>query len=197
MRALRVPPSAWVAPTLRATQWRPLLSVTGCLALLAATAALLEQWSPVLVGLGAATLAAAVVAGLWDRAAELLAAVPTSEPVRRARRLLVLVPAALAAWLGYVAVGELATGSGWPVGPFAALLATGIAVAGCAPRRTAVTSGASAPLAWVGLALLPLGLEDAPARARDVVLAWQLHPWTVTAVAAVVVLVAARTERHR
>ena len=53
-------------------------------------------------------MAAAVVVGLRDRAANLLEAVPTSAEVRRARRLTLLVPVGIAVWLAYL----------WPARPW-------------------------------------------------------------------------------
>ena len=73
--------------------------------------------------------------GLRDRAANLLAAVPTSAEVRRACRLMLLVPVAIAVWLAYLWPAQaLVPWLGWPVGPVAALISTGVALAALIPR---------------------------------------------------------------
>jgi len=149
-------------------------------------AGVLGSWPVSLLGIVAAALAAAVVAGLRDPAAALLAAVPTSEAVRRARRVGLLVPVALLVWLAYLSAGhQLLAAPGWPMGMLTALTATGLAVAGWAPTRVAVTAGVVVPLLWVAAARASHGLD---ASVAEVLLAWQHHPWIVTAAAVAALL---------
>ncbi|WP_243056644.1 hypothetical protein [Nocardioides sp. SR21] len=132
--------TVWLVPTARAISWWPLVAVA---ALLAGASALAERTDfPVvgLLGIAAAALAAAVVAGLHDAAAALLSAVPTSLAVRRARRLLLLLPVELAA--------SWASGLNVPLGGLVALTAAGVAVAFWAGPL----AGAAVPLAWVVVA---------------------------------------------
>lgn len=185
---------AWLLPTARASEWLPLLAGAGALAALAGLSTATGR-SPIgLAGVCAAVLAAATVAGLHDRAGALLAAVPTSAAVRRARRLALLTPVAVAAWLAYLAVSGLtSTALGWPVAEHVALLATGVAVHAWSPERLAVVAGAAAPLVWAGLEAAPLGVERLDPELAEVLLAWQHHPWVVTLTA----LVATSTRRSR
>ncbi len=133
-------------------------------------------------GIAAGAVAAATVAGLPDRAADLMAALPASAATRRAQRLVLLVPAAVVVWLGYLWPGQTgAPGPGWPLAPMLALLATGIAVGGAA--------GVAVPLAWSAAARVGGQLDEDLA---DVLLAWQHHPWIVIT-AAVAALVWRRT----
>ena len=128
--------TAWVWPTVRSTSWAPLAVVAACLA---AVTAWLDRWPANLVGIAAAAVAAAQVAGLRDPAATLLAASPTSAAVRRVRRLVLLVPVAVGVWLGTV--------DGAVVGMLA-LTAVGVAVSTWA----GVPLGVAVPLAWAVLA---------------------------------------------
>lgn len=167
---------AWLAPTLRATSWSSLAAVAGCLAVAAVTA-YPDRWPAGLLGIVAAAVAAATVGGLRDPAASLLAAVPTSASLRRARRLLLLVPAGLAVWLGWLVAGHHTLPSlGWPVAGVLALMATGIAVAVWAPDRLAVAAGAAVPLAWV-------------VTARSGGWEWDPQPELVTAAAGAAILI--------
>ena len=111
--------TAWLVPTARATAWQPLAAVGVFLGVASALAAHAGRWPISLFGIAAAAVAAAVVVGLRDRAANLLAAVPTSAAVRRARRLALLVPVGTAVWLAYLWPAQalvpwpgLASGSG-------------------------------------------------------------------------------------
>ncbi len=128
--------TAWVWPTARAISWAPLAGVAACLA---AVTVLADPWPASAVGVAAAALASAQVAGLHDPAAALLSASPTSAAVRRVRRLVMLVPAALGVWL--------ATADG-PVAGLLALTAVGVAVSAWA----GVPLGVAVPLAWAILA---------------------------------------------
>ncbi len=135
------------------------------------------------MGSGQPRLSAALVAGLRDPAAALLAAMPTSSARRRARRLGLLVPAGLALWLAYIWVSNQADPAvGWPVGPAIALTATGLAVAVWAPERIRVEAGVAAPLLWYAVARAGAELDGI---AGEVVAGWQQHPWIVTAAACV------------
>jgi hypothetical protein len=177
---------AWLLPTARATSWEPLAAVATLLVVLTATSAYADRWPLGLVGVVAAGLAAAVVAGLRDPAAALLSAVPTSPGVRRARRLVLLLPAGLATWLAWIGWGHRwAPEVGWPVGSLAALTATGLAVAVWAPPRVGVAAGVAVPLAWVAATTAGGALGEDHAQ---VLFGWQCHPELVTVAAAAAVL---------
>ena len=81
---------AWIVPTARATTWGPLLVSGGCLLVISVVFLSLSRWPLDLLWLGAAVLAAGLVAGLHDPAAALLAASPTSPARRRAHRISLL-----------------------------------------------------------------------------------------------------------
>jgi hypothetical protein len=180
--------TAWLVPTARATSWGALAVVGLAVAALGAGAAY-DTWPAGLVGIVAGVLAAAVVAGLRDPAADLLAAVPTTAAVRRARRLALLLPVSAVVWLAYLWSGHHVDQSiGWPLGPAIALVATGLAVAVWAPAGRGVVAGVTAPLLWVAVAQVVAPTDDL---AGDVLLAWQTHPWFVT-VAATAALMTAR-----
>ncbi|GAA3516867.1 hypothetical protein GCM10022263_00670 [Nocardioides daeguensis] len=170
-----------MAPTLRATTWSPLLGCVCALAALAVVRGLLDAGRPDLPGIAGAALAAAVVGGLHDRAADLLAAVPVSEVRRRARRLVLLVPAAAGAWGAYVAGEHLHSEPGWPLGQPAALLACGLAVTAWVPGRVGVSAGAAVPLCWAFTAVATPG-----GAVGDALFAWQSHPWPTCLVATTV-----------
>jgi hypothetical protein len=122
-------------------------------------------------------VAAALVAGLRDPAAALLAAVPTSAARRRARRQALLVPVGLALWVAFLmAARQWEPGLGWPLGAVTALTVTGFAVAAWAPDRIALAAGVAAPLVWYAGA--HAGGSDRGL--AEVLLAWQHHPWLVT-----------------
>jgi hypothetical protein len=181
--------TTWVVPTARAIGWSPLAGVAVSLLAVTAVAAYAGSWPVAVLGIAAAALSAALVAGLRDPAAALLSAVPTSPGVRRARRQALLVPAGLALWLAYVAAGRhWEPGVGWSLGTLAALATTGLAVAVWAPARAAVEAGVAAPLLWYAATPAGGSLEGEYA---EVLLAWQHHPWIVT-VAAVAALLLGR-----
>jgi hypothetical protein len=180
---------AWLVPTARAVPWQPLAGVAVCMVAVVALATARGSWPVGVLDVAAAGLAAAVVAGLRDPAADLLSAVPTSASRRRARRQLLLVPAGLAMWLAYLAAGNLMSPDlGWPVGPAVALVATGSAVAAWMPDRFAVEAGVAAPLLWMAVVRASNGLDDS---GTTVLTAYQDHPWIVT-VAAVTALLMGR-----
>jgi hypothetical protein len=181
---------AWVVPTARAVPWAPIAGVAACLVAVTAVAAAAGTWPDEALDVAAAALAAAAVAGLRDPAAALLAAVPTSPARRRARRLALLVPVMLAVWLASLWTTRLwEPAIGWPLGPLAALVSTGLAVAAWAPERIAVEAGVAAPLVWFAAAWAG-PVDGAPA---EWLFAWQHHPWLVTAAA----LAALLMRRHR
>lgn len=128
--------AAWVWPTARSISWAPLAVVAACLL---GVTLWVDRWPAELLGVAAAAVAAAQVAGLRDPAAALLSALPTSSAVRRARRLIMLVPIALGLWL--------ATADG-PVLGLLALTAVGVVVS----VRAGVPLGVAVPLAWAILA---------------------------------------------
>jgi hypothetical protein len=172
---------AWLAPTARAVPWQPLVGVALCMLGVVALATLRGSWPVGVLDVAAAGMAAAVVAGLRDPAADLLSAVPSSAARRRARRLLLLVPAGLGLWLTYLAAGNLVSPDlGWPLGPAVALVATGCAVAAWMPDRLAVEAGVAVPLLWVALARAANGLDDSVPAALG---AYRDHAWIVTAAA--------------
>jgi hypothetical protein len=173
----------WLLPTVRATAWSPLLAVGVLLVGVSALLASVDRWAGGQLGIAAAGLAASVVAGLRDPAAALLAAVPTPAPVRRARRLLLLVPVAAATWLAFLWPGQqVLEGLGWPVAPALALLATALAAAAWA----GTASGVVAPLAW---AAVEKGSGALGQDVSEVLLAWQHHPWIVTLAAVAALLI--------
>lgn len=178
---------AWLVPTCRAVPWQPLAGVTACLAAVCVLAAALGRWPVGVLDVAAAGLAAAVIAGLRDPAADLLSAMPTTAATRRAHRLRILVPAGLGLWVGYLATGHLwASTLGWPVGPFVALVATGAAVVVWAPPRLAVEAGVAAPLIWLALTRAGGGLDP---DLQQVLFAFEHHPWIVTTAAVAAVLI--------
>ena len=171
--------------TAHAVSWSPL--GTGIVLLVGAGAALSAAGASAdpLVGLAAATLAAGALAGLNDPAAALLAAVPTSSARRRAHRLALLVPAALAGWAGLLVVARLDDGwqAGWPVGPLAALLMTGVAVATWAPAGWSVPAAVTVPLAWALVERLVSAELVGRWLTEWVLSVWIVHPWAVVACA--------------
>jgi hypothetical protein len=172
---------AWLAPTARAVPWQPLAGVAVCMLGVVVLATVRGSWPVGMLDVVAAGMAAAVVAGLRDPAADLLSAVPTSAARRRTRRELLLVPVGLGMWLVYLAVGNLVSPDlGWPVGPAVALVATGCAVAAWAPQRLAVEVGVAAPLLWMAVVRATNGVDDS---STLVLTAYQDHPWIVTAAA--------------
>jgi hypothetical protein len=128
--------TAWLRPTARSIDWAPLAVVVACLGTVTLW---LDRWPAELVGVTAGAVASAQVAALRDPAARLLSASPTSAAVRRARRLALVVPVALGAWL--------ATVDG-PVLGLLALTTVGVAVSVWA----GLPVGVALPLAWAVLA---------------------------------------------
>ena len=185
--------TAWFAPTVRAVGWLPLAAVAVVLVGTSMLAAYADRWPPGLVGTAGGALAAAAVAGLHDPAADLLSALPTSAARRRAHRLVLLVPVALATWLAYLWPGRDAVPDlGTPVAQLLALLVVGVAVAALAPRH-GVALGVAVPLACAATSRTvgPAGGALGPDLA-EVLLPWQHHPWLVIT-AAVAALLWGRT----
>jgi hypothetical protein len=179
--------SAWIQPTARATEWPALAAVIAGLAGVSTVATYAGRWPVGLAGITAAALAAAIVAGLRDPAANLLSALPTSAAVRRARRLALLVPAGLAAWAAHVGSARLVEpATGWSFAPLIALIATAVAVTVWSPPGIGVAAGVAAPLAWVAA---QRALGEPPGIAADLWFGWQEHPYVVTAAAVAALLI--------
>ena len=177
--------TAWVVPTARAIGWLPLMAVAALLLGVSAAAAYADRWPVGLLGIAAGAVAAAAIAGLHDPAAELLSAMPTSAWTRRAHRLVLLVPAAVAAWLGYLWPGQVMPDLGWEIGPMLALLATGVAVSALMGGHGGVALGVAVPLLWTAIGRVAEGMDPEVA---EVLLAWQHHPWLVITAACFVLL---------
>jgi hypothetical protein len=182
---LAVAASVPVRHTAHAVSWSPLGAGVALMLAGGAVVAAAGASTDPLLGLAAATVAAGALAGLQDPAAELLSAVPTSAARRRAQRLALLVPATAVAWAGLLLAARLDDGwrSGWPLGPLAALLVTGVAVATCAPAGWSVAAAVTVPLAWVLLDRV-VSAELAGRWLTEWVLSvWIVHPWAVVACA--------------
>lgn len=134
---------AWLAPTARSISWWPLTVVAALLIVTTTAVEHAGRGQGDFLGVAAAALAAAVVAGLRDPAAALLSAVPTSVAVRRARRLALLAPVELAIWVAAVDRS---------LGGLVALTAAGLAVAVWAPGSAGLAAGVAVPLGWAVLA---------------------------------------------
>lgn len=176
----------------RATPWTPLLASAGALAVLGTAVTASGERPSQLYALGAATVAAGALAGLQDPAASLLEAVPVSAARRRGQRAVLLAPVAMSLWALLLAAASRPSGadSRWPIGPVAALLLSGLAVATWAPRAWAVAAAAGTPLAWFVLDRF-VGQTDGlvgSAVSAWTLSAWSLHPWGVAATAGAAVL---------
>jgi hypothetical protein len=173
--------TAWIVPTARAVGWLPLAAVGALLIGTSILTAYADRWPLAMLGTAAGAVAAGAVAGLHDRAADLMSALPTSESVRRLQRLALLVPAAVVIWLAYLAPGQTGVPApGWPLGPLLALLATGVAVSALMGGHGGVALGVAVPLAWSAAARVGAPLDE---DAAGVLFAWQHHPWLVTTAA--------------
>jgi hypothetical protein len=169
--------TAWIVPTARAVGWLPLAAVGALLVGTSVLTAYADRWPLAMVGTAAGALAAGAVAGLHDRAADLLSALPTSAAVRRVQRLSLLVPAAVITWLAYLAPGQAdVPGLGWPLGPLLALIATGVAVCALMGGHGGVALGVAVPLAWTAATRVGGPIDEDLA---GVLFAWQHHPWLV------------------
>lgn len=173
---------AWAMPTVRATPLAPLAVAAGTFLLIGALIRLADGSPEPFLPLVAAGMAAALVGGLHDPAAALLAAVPVSPARRRAHRLAVLLPVGLLLWAALLAAAHLAAPSweaGWPFGPVTALAATGVAVAVWAPAEARAAWGAAAPMLWFALGRVVA--VDGPV--ATAVSAWETHSRVVLAAA--------------
>ena len=168
-------------PTFRALAWSPLVAVGGGLLVVAAALRLLDSRPGPVLALGAATMAAVLVASLRDPAAALLAAVPLPLLQRRAVRLGLVAAAALPVWL---LVAVTTPGDGLALAPLAALTSSGLAVATWLPAERDVTLAAAVPLVWVSLAVL---LGDRAGLLGEAAAWWQTDPWWVAATGALLV----------
>lgn len=180
-RAAAVP--AWGSPTVRATPLAPLGAAGGAFLVLGGVALVVDESPEPLLPLAAAATAAALVAGLHDPAASLLAALPTSPARRLVHRLAVLLPVTLLVWAGMLAAAHLPApdwGSGWPLGPVTALACTGLAVAVWAPAATNAAWGAAAAMLWFALTRIA---GETGGAVGTVLSAWESDPWAVVAVA--------------
>lgn len=177
----------WLRPATRTIQWRPLVAVGALLCATSALAAGLGEWPVSMAGTAAGALAAATVAGLPDRAGELLSALPSSAATRQLRRLALVVPVAVLLWSVYLLPGPGLPGSPtWSLAPMLALLMTGVAAFTIAPAPWTLPGGVALPLIWA-LAARVAGPSDGPV--AEVVLAWHHHPWPVIAAALTITLV--------
>jgi hypothetical protein len=165
--------------------WTALAGGVGLLLAVGAVLAVSDASANPLVGLAAATVAAGALAGLDDPAEDLLAAVPTSAAWRRAHRLALLLPAAVVVWVGLLLAGRLADAwsAGWPLGPLAALLMTGVAVATWTPAHWSVPAAVTVPLAWALLERVLSPELVGPWLSEWVLSVWVVHPWAVVACA--------------
>lgn len=183
-------PAGWLVPTLRATAWSPLLAGAGGLLLVGAAIDASGASPEAVVGLASAGLAAALVAGLHDPAANTLGAVPISLSRRRLQRLVLLTPVAVASWIALLALARLGTpdwAAGWPVGPLVALAAAGLAVATWAPVDRQVPAGVALPLLWFMLHLVLVGTMPPDGVTGELLAAWRDRPWVVCGLALVAV----------
>jgi hypothetical protein len=175
---------------MRATPWTPLLGATTALLVVGAALHVADQSPAEILVLAAAVMAAAVLAGLHDPAADLLEPLPVSAGWRRAHRLLLLAPAGLAAWLVLLRLGRLAD-PGWSagllVGPLVALVCVGLAAATWARRELQATAAVAVPLGWFALYEVTSGLtQDASGELGligDLLGAWLERPAGVTVLA--------------
>lgn len=189
---------AWLAPTVRAIAWRPVLGGLGAVvaALSALEASSAPPLSAALVSLALAVVAALVLHALDDPAHALLAALPTSALQRVVHRLaatlaVVLVVGAAALVAG---VGGIDDVPGPPLAEaFAALLAAGVllhvALTAHRPGQTAMAAGL--PVLWAVLASV-----TEPDGAGALAHGWSTHPWPV-ALGAIVAVVALDRGRWR
>jgi hypothetical protein len=174
---------AWARPTVRATPLAPLAVAAAAFVLLGTVVLVVDGSPEPLLPLAAAATAAALVAGLHDPAASLLAAMPASPARRLLHRLALLVPLTLLVWAGMLAAAQLAAPdwrSGWPFGPVTALACTAVAVSVWAPKATNAAWGAAAPMLWFALTRV---VGDPGGVVGALLWAWVSDPWVVVAVA--------------
>lgn len=175
-----------VLPTARVVGWGPGAAVAGLLVLSAWLAGVTDRAADVVLVLAAAGLAATVLAGMQDPAAELLAAVPVSTMRRRLLRVVLLGVPALTVWwlLGVLTTTARTAGPG----PLLALTACGVAVAVWTPPRHGALLGAVTPVVLVALRqVVPLD-----GTVSEVVGWWLTDPWWVLAAASLLCLAGRR-----
>lgn len=173
-----------LAPTARATSWRPAAATAGVLVLVALLSRSSDRPADTVLAMAAAGLAATVVSGLQDPAATLLEPLPVSPMQRRLLRLGLLGGPALLVWWLITALTS-SVGSSGP-GPLLALTGCGVAVAVWASPKRAVLLGASTPVVLLAVQAVPTsGLVF------DALGWWRTDPWWVLC-AAVLACVAGR-----
>lgn len=174
-------------PTARAIRWSPVGGVAAVLA----GASLIANSSPgpadALLLVAAAALASAWVGALHDPAARLLAPLPVSEMSRRALRLAVVAVPVLPVWAALTLVTTSSPGAS-AVGPLLALVATGMCCAVWAHPRVGTGVGAFAPVLWYALDRTVPG----SGLVGDLAGLWRTDPWSVAAVAVVLVVLGRR-----
>lgn len=174
-------------PTARAMPWRPLGAVAILLVLVLTVHRGSGQPAHTFLAVAAATLAGLVVGALHDPAAPVLATVPLSAMSRRVIRLLLVCVPVLSLWWTLTVLSGPSPATHGP-GPLVALAAAGVAVAVWVPSERGVLVGGSVPMAWYAVDQL------APwtGVAADVAAWWRTEPWSVTAVAVLVLVVGRR-----
>lgn len=165
-----------VVPTARTVRWRPAAAVAGVLVLVAVLTSYDGRPADTVMALAATGLAAIVVAGLQDPAADLLAPLPVSTMRRRVLRLALVGGPAVGVWWLLTALTTTAGSSG--PGPMLALAGCGVAVAVWAPPGRAVLIGACTPVA-----LFTLQLAPTVGAVSEVLGWWRTDPWWVLCVA--------------
>jgi hypothetical protein len=174
-----------IAPTARAVRWYPLPVVALVVAGLGLPAVVQDQPTNAVFPLASAALAAAVVTALDDRAAALLAAVPTPAMTRRLIRLgLLAVPALGLWWLLGLLLDPVAPGAA-DVAQMVALVTTGVAVAVWTPWARAELTGAAVPVAW----FVADRVASPDSWAADLAGLWHTDSWPVCAAAVLLLAV--------
>lgn len=161
----------------RAITWAP-IAVTGvAVLLLGVLVRLLDSPAGVVPALATAGLACVVIIALDDRAARLLAPLPTGPMARRLLRLGLATALVGPTW---VAAQVLLPGSAGGPAPALALVATGVAFATWSPGERGSVPAAAVPLLWVATDLVLAGRLSP---IGDVAGWWRTDPWPVLAAA--------------
>lgn len=183
----------WFTPTVRATPWLSLVSVTFVLIVAAGVAGIdSHQVPPEIMVLACGAIAGAATLALHDVARPLVQAVSTGARIRLTHRLVLLVPVA-AAGLALTAVMSslMYPDQPWgspPMAAGAALLATGVAGTVWLMRwrpEHAAEVGAAIAAGWAvaGAVVPPRILPESVSQA------WVDYPWPIVAVASVLIVV--------